>query len=65
MAPIQRKSAADIEALRWREMFQAALSGFACNPPAHNSNSKDIVNAACQAADLGLQAFYTRYEREK
>lgn len=60
MAPIQRKSAADIEALRWREMFQAALS---C--PLHHGNASETVNYAAQVADLSIRKFYARYEREK
>lgn len=59
-ATFKKKSAADIEALRWREMFQAAL---AC--PLHHGSVPETVDYAASVADLGLHAFYSRYEREK
>ncbi len=60
-----KKSAADIEALRWREMFQAALGGITANNMYDPPDAKKFILAASKLADLGLEQFYARYEREK
>lgn len=57
-----KKKASDIEALRWREMFQAAITGICTDAEATTQNA---VTTAAQVADLGLREFYARYEREK
>lgn len=60
-----KKSAADIEALRWREMFQAALSGFAFATATHgHQHDKGAVARAAMMADEGLVLFYNRYRQE-
>lgn len=59
-----KKSAADIEALRWREMFQAALAGYASRAFPNTMGAKNSVASAAQAADLGLREFYSRYRAE-
>jgi hypothetical protein len=68
-SPKKKKSAADIEALRWREMFQAALTGMLSHhgieTSATDSHYKIILNEAALFADAGLVEFYRRYEREK
>lgn len=61
----KKKSAADIEALRWREMFQAALTGFASRTFPNSMQAQTVIESATQCADLGLREFYARYEREK
>jgi len=65
MATAPKKSAADIEALRWREMFQAALTGFASRTFPNSKEASQVISSATQCADLGLREFYARYEREK
>jgi hypothetical protein len=65
VSPTKRKSAADIEALRWREMFQAALTGFASRTFPNSKEASQVIASATQCADLGLREFYARYEREK
>lgn len=64
MALNPKKSAADIEALRWREIFQAALSGIIRETPG-DAKMDQVVKWAANAADLGLREFYSRYERER
>ncbi len=56
-------SAADIEALRWREMFQAALTGMIRESPG-DAKMQEIVKWSASAADLGLREFYARYAKE-
>lgn len=59
-----KKSASDIEALRWREIFQASLMGLSSRASGRNHDNSDVVRAA-DMADKGLEEFYSRYEREK
>lgn len=61
----KKKSAADIEALRWREMFQAAPFGIIAYEGYQPKVAECIASAATHMADLGLHEFYNRYEREK
>lgn len=59
-----KKSAADIEALRWREMFQAAMSGCAARTFPNSMAPYQITEHAAQCADLGLREFHKRYRQE-
>lgn len=62
--PKPKKSAADIEALRWREMFQAALTGLLVKHDYHPKEGKRLASAAARMADLGIIEFYNRYTKE-
>lgn len=69
-----KKSAADIDALRWRDMFTSFGGGmFAKHGIAtanidrigRSTNTKLVLEEAALAADYGMILFYNRYEREK
>ncbi len=68
-----KKSAADIDALRWRDLFTACASGIfakhgiagSTDNHSRNTNTKLIMEEAAMAADLGMVLFYSRFEREK
>lgn len=58
-----KKSAADIEALRWRELFQAALTGLSYDARGRN-HDQDMVQRAAAIADRALIEFHARYRAE-
>lgn len=57
-----KKSAADIEALRWREMFTQFGAALIIKGDLDYKNA--LVRAA-SAADYGMTLFHTRYTKEK
>jgi hypothetical protein len=56
--------ASHITALRWREIFQAALTGMATNPGGKNHDKATVARAA-DMADYGILAFYERFQAEE
>lgn len=63
MIPKPLKSAADIEALRWREMFTAF--GAAMLTEHKGKDWKICLDAAASATDYGMILFHNRYTKEK